>query len=203
MNHGRWLGCAVLAASLAACVTINVYFPAAATQRAADRIIQGVYGAKPGAAGTTPAPAPTPAPQGRAAPRSGWLLAFADFVIAPAQAAPDLDIRTPAIQALRGALAARHEQLAPFYSSGAVGIAADGLLVVRNLGAVPLPQRNLVRRLVADDDRDREALYRAIAAANGHPEWEPEIRAVFARRWIANAPAGWWYQTPDGSWRRK
>ena len=51
-------------AALSACVTINVYFPAAAAERAADRIIDEVYqlrrdgGAAP--TGTAPA-APAPA----------------------------------------------------------------------------------------------------------------------------------------------
>ena len=62
---------------------------------------------------------------------------------------------------------------------------------------------NLVRQLVADENRDRSALYREIAVANGHPEWEDEIRATFARRWIANADSGWYYQENDGSWRQK
>ena len=38
------------AAALTACVTINIYFPAAAAERAADRIIDEVIGLKPGAA---------------------------------------------------------------------------------------------------------------------------------------------------------
>lgn len=36
--------------SLAACVTINIYFPAAAAERAADRIIDEVWQLKPDAA---------------------------------------------------------------------------------------------------------------------------------------------------------
>ena len=35
---------------LTACVTINIYFPAAAAERAADRIIEEVYQLKPDAA---------------------------------------------------------------------------------------------------------------------------------------------------------
>jgi hypothetical protein len=42
---------AVLSAlALGACVTINIYFPAAAAERAADRIIDEVYQLKPDAA---------------------------------------------------------------------------------------------------------------------------------------------------------
>ncbi len=40
----------VLAASTAGCVTINIYFPAAAAERAADRIIDEVWQLKPEAA---------------------------------------------------------------------------------------------------------------------------------------------------------
>ena len=37
------------AAALAGCVTINIYFPAAAAERAADRIIDEVWQLKPDA----------------------------------------------------------------------------------------------------------------------------------------------------------
>jgi hypothetical protein len=36
-------GAAALAIALAGCVTINIYFPAAAAEKAADRIIDQVY----------------------------------------------------------------------------------------------------------------------------------------------------------------
>lgn len=46
----------VLAAFTGGCVTINIYFPAAAAEAAADRIIDEVWQLKPGAA----KPAATP-----------------------------------------------------------------------------------------------------------------------------------------------
>ena len=49
------------ACTLAACVTINIYFPAAAAERAADRIIDEVWQLKPDAA--KPSAAKPPAPQ--------------------------------------------------------------------------------------------------------------------------------------------
>lgn len=39
----RALAVALLAGSLTACVTINIYFPAAAAEQAADRIIDEVW----------------------------------------------------------------------------------------------------------------------------------------------------------------
>ena len=52
------------ALALGACVTINIYFPAAAAERAADRIIDEVWQLKPGdkaPAGKPDAAAPKPA----------------------------------------------------------------------------------------------------------------------------------------------
>ena len=42
----RWIsaGIATFCLALAACVTINVYFPAAAAEKAADRIIEDIWG---------------------------------------------------------------------------------------------------------------------------------------------------------------
>ncbi len=47
-----------LALATAGCVTINVYFPAAAAERAADRIIDEVYQLKPGAKPAVEKPGP-------------------------------------------------------------------------------------------------------------------------------------------------
>lgn len=38
----NWISCLMLGAMLSACVTINVYFPAAAAEKAADKIIDEV-----------------------------------------------------------------------------------------------------------------------------------------------------------------
>ncbi len=49
-------------ALLVACVTINVYFPAAAAQEAADRIINKVYGSEGEGGESAPAPKPESQP---------------------------------------------------------------------------------------------------------------------------------------------
>ena len=56
-----WFGHAVLLAcalALPGCVTINIYFPAAAAEKAADRIIDEVWQLKEGGAPVTVKPAP-------------------------------------------------------------------------------------------------------------------------------------------------
>lgn len=191
---------------LAACVTVNVYFPAAAAERAADRIIQDVWRETPEETEMLlPFTSPLPQNQQPAAfwqPVAVWERLLNVF-IDPAQAADaDININTPTINRLKNQMAARFQRLAKYFSSGAVGLTRDGLLAVRDLNTVPLPERTTVNRLVAEDNRDRNALYREIARANNHPEWESDIRSVFAREWIDNARSGWWYQSAGG-WVKK
>lgn len=186
----------------AACVTINVYFPAAVAERVADKFVQDVYGP----ADQTP---PASQPNGETGPQSLWngpqqlLINLAQFVIPAAHAQADFDASSPAIQSIKASLQERHQQLEPHYNSGAIGMTNNGEITVRDLAAVPLPKRNAVRKLVADENAERAALYREIATANDHPEWEPEIRQVFSKRWVSNARSGWAYQNEDGDWNTK
>jgi uncharacterized protein YdbL (DUF1318 family) len=119
-----------------------------------------------------------------------------------ASAAADLEINTPAIVTLKNSMQARHNQLAPHYASGAVGITRDGTVALRDAAAVPLAQRQNVSSLVAAENADRNALYKEIATANGHPEWEGEVRSTFAQRWIQKAQSGWYVQEASG-WAKK
>jgi uncharacterized protein YdbL (DUF1318 family) len=112
-------------------------------------------------------------------------------------AAADLEINTPAISAIQSSMQSRHGKLVSFYSSGAVGLTKDGLIAVKDASAVPLKDRQSLNSLVAAENADRNKLYKEIAAANAHPEWEAEIRSTFAQRWIQKAQSGWYYQ--DGS----
>ena len=183
---------------LAACVTINVYFPTAEAVEAADQIIRGVYGEDEKPADT---PADTPQPDSRLQ-RPLWI-GLLEQLVPAAQAAANINIQSPAVRTLRSAMEARFPRLKPFYQNGSVGMTKDGLVQVRDLNAVALRDRKTVKTLVAEENGDRNALYREIARANGQPAWEAEIRKTFARRWIDNAPGGWWYQDGSGNWKRK
>lgn len=181
---------------LSACVTINVYFPAAEAEQAAREFVDKVIGddaARPG----------TPARGDDDGGRPG--VSLLSFFIADAHAQnADITIRTPAIQAIQGRMASRFQgTLSAAFDAGALGFGRDGLIVVRDASKLGLKDRAAVNQAVAEDNRDRNAVYREIAIANGHPEWEGQIREVFARQWIASAKGGWWYQDADGSWKQK
>jgi uncharacterized protein YdbL (DUF1318 family) len=195
----------------AACVTINVYFPAAAAEKAADQIIDQVTGSpasapSEGAPRNDKAPPPTshaPAPQPPLLLAAGHLLEML-VPAAHAQADANLDISTPEIRQITASMASRFDQLEKYFASGAVGLTSNGLVEVRDAAAIPLAERALVKRLVAEDNQDRNTLYAEIARANGHPEWEPDIRKIFARRWVERgAKPGWYYQDSGGGWVQK
>ena len=184
---------------LGACVTINVYFPAAEAQEAAEEFVEKVLGEEMPGGGTEPEN-----PQAmRAARAPSFDLASLFISTAHAQTA-DITIKTPAIQAIQARMEQRFQaNLQPHFASGALGFGKDGLVVLRDATKVGLKDRVAVNQHVADDNRDRNAVYREIAVANGHPEWEQQIRETFARQWVASARPGWWYQAADGSWKQK
>lgn len=210
-------------ALLASCVTVNVYFPAAQAQQAADKIIDAVTGSAAGPAEQEPQSKPQSAPdeqpasgaqppsaaRGAAATAGSVLLAATGRVLqllvpaAAAQEQANLNISTPEIRAIIGSMRQRFEQLKPFFASGAVGLTADGTLAIREQSSVPLAQRATLMRLVAQQNEDLSLLYGEVAKANGHPEWASDIRNVFAQRWVVHARQhGWYYRDSGGNWAR-
>ena len=108
---------------LAACVTINVYFPAAAAERAAEQFVGDVL-AEPRKDGSLFDPLRSPG-------RSAWLAAYRviDFLVPSAEAQQaEIDINTPQINAIKARMAERQSQsLASLFDAGAIGFTADGL----------------------------------------------------------------------------
>jgi len=184
---------------LAACVTINVYFPAAAAERAAEQFVGDVLG-EPNEEGSLFDPIDLL--------EETLLLAATgvfDMLVPSAHAQQaEIDINTPQINSIKARMAQRQRSsLNSLFDAGAIGFSMDGLITIRDRSAVPLSERRNLESVVADENRDRKAVYREIAVANGHPEWEQDIKETFAREWVRNARPGWYYQDSGGSWRQK
>ncbi|MGC8517518.1 MAG: DUF1318 domain-containing protein [Steroidobacteraceae bacterium] len=201
------------AAALASCVTVNVYFPAAAAQKAADKIIRAVTGsngtsaAQPSNPQSTPSAAPPTAAAVREPRGESILEALAGRMVmalvpvAHAAGQADLDISTPQIRAIVAAMHQRFAQLKPYFHDGVIGITAEGVIAIRDQSSVPLMQRAQLAHLVAQQNHDLSQLYTQIADANGHPAWAGNIRSTFASRWIAHAKQnGWYYRDSSGNW---
>jgi len=189
--------CTVLV--VGACVTINVYFPAAAADRAAEKFVGDVLG-EPQQDGSLFDPLERS--------REVMLLAATevlDFFVSSAEAQQaEIDINTPQINAIKARMAQRQRtSLNAFFDAGAIGFSNDGFVTIRDRAAVPLSERRNLESIVAEENRDRAAVYREIAVANGHPEWEKDIQETFARQWVGNAHKGWYYQHSGGSWKQK
>ena len=183
---------------ISACVTINIYFPEAQAEKAAEKIVDDILGKPPA----------TRRDDGALNPSGDLFLRIAggvlDIAVPSVQAAqPDFNVASPEIRKIQSEMKRRHQSLSPFYDAGAIGFSRDALVSVRDLTAASLKDRNRLKQLVKAENRDRNALYQAIARANGHPEWEPQIRQTFAGTWIKKAAAGWSYEDVKGQWRRK
>jgi uncharacterized protein YdbL (DUF1318 family) len=187
-------------AVLAACVTINVYFPAAAAERAAEEFVTDVL-REPHEDGFR---SDLPDPDGQVLL---WAAAGVLDLLIPdalAQEQASIEINTPQINAIKARMAQRQrDSLSAWFDAGAIGFANDGLIEIRDRSAVPLSERRNLESVVAEENRDRAAVYREIAVANGHPEWEEDIQRTFAREWIQNARPDWYYQDEGGAWRQK
>jgi uncharacterized protein YdbL (DUF1318 family) len=181
---------------VSSCVTVNIYFPAAAVERAADQIVKETWGDPAEKARKEP-------PQSRFVNPEAVRVVFNLVNEAHAQEA-DINVSNPAIRALKDSIKKRSDSIKPFMDRGNVGITRDGLLTIRGTDGLNLKERAEAQQLVEAENRDREALYLEIAKANNIArESVPKIKAIFARSWIEQARPGWWIQDAQGNWQKK
>jgi len=176
----------------AACVTVNIYFPAAKVEEAAKQIVEEVYQEKGEKPQTRLGPVPS---------FGGWAAWLGPRA---AHAEDAATVSNAAIRALKDQITQRHAQLGPFYKQGQVGIDRDGYLEVRDTGGLGLPQVANLKRLVEADNAARRQLYQEVARAlNLQPEQVGQIQEIFAREWRDKAQAGWWVQDDAGAWKKR
>lgn len=177
---------------VAACVTVNVYFPASAVQKVADEIVDDVR---------TNSQSPEVKPD-----KSSWLKeGFKQFCGLPvAHAEMDIDVSTPTVRALRGKMKGRFPLLKPFYDKGNVGENNRGLLEIRVTEGLGLKDKAQLNGLVEGENKDRTALYKEIVSANklGN-DVMPQVQKLFANSWRQKSQQGWWVETDKGEWEKK
>lgn len=195
-------GAAAAGVALAACITVNVYFPEAAIKDLSKQIEEQVQKEAEKKKQEETAPA------GETAPSQGGSSSLLDSIlgvsVAYAQVA-DPGVTSPAIRKIIDSRAARVAQLDAFKNQGVIGENNQGLVEARNLESLSdLKARAEVQRLVKAENADREELYKEIAAAEGVDLAQlPRIKETYAETLRANAKAGQWIQTSDGAWKQK
>ena len=186
----------VIALTAGACVTVNLYFPTAEVQKAADQIVEEVHEGKQ-----------EQSPAGGSSLLRGLGSALAWIGPAEARAQDrkaDIEVSTPAIRALKQQMKARFPELSAFFHGGSLGESNMGLLEARDTQSLSLGDRARLRRLLEAENADRMGLYKEIARANNFAEEQVEtIQKLFANSWRSQAEAGTWIQDDRGAWARK
>jgi uncharacterized protein YdbL (DUF1318 family) len=191
----RFIAFVLATLALSACVTVNIYFPAAEVEKTADEIVSDVYGKNGDKNGEASEPTSS---------LGTVLLAALEYIGPRAAHAQDaLSVQNATIRGLKQEIAKHHQQLTPFYDNGAVGITSDGYLEVRDTGGMAVPQVAQLKRLVAADNQARKRLYQEVAKAlDVDPSQIDKVEQIFAKNWIEKAGSGWWVQQ-GGSWTKK
>jgi uncharacterized protein YdbL (DUF1318 family) len=174
---------------IVACVTVNIYFPAAEVQKAADKIVDDIR------TNTPESPAEKPGPT-----------SSLDFMFGarPAYAEVNIDVSTPAIRGIKESIKSRYAQLKTFYDKGALGENNKGLIEAKDTAGLNLQERSLVNKLIDQENKDRAALYSEIASANKlGSDSVPQIKKIFANSWREKSQSGWWVQNDGGNWEKK
>jgi uncharacterized protein len=180
-----------LMVALSACVTVNIYFPAAQVERTAEQIVDDVYGKGKGDQSLLE--------------ESGIVRRLA-VLLGPetAHAQEATTVSNSAIRGLKEQIAGRHKDLLPFYGAGNVGITRDGYLEVLETKGLSLQEVAALRRLVQADNSDRQRLYAEVARAlNIDPGQVKKVEEIFAGQWQEKAASGWMVQRADGKWAKK
>ena len=196
---------------IVSCVTINVYFPAAAAQEAAHKIVNEVL--KQGAQQENKQPSTNEQKldNEKIKPdtslyQSHKRLTFAakilDFVIPAAHAAANISINSPKIRSLRNQLKQQHSRLTTYFNKGNIGYSDNGLIKIRNTDGLNIKQKSTLKKQVNTGNSILSSLYSEIAKANGHPEWKADIQKTFGKTWISQMQGGWMYFS-SGQWKKK
>lgn len=181
----KTLSAIVLCLSLvAACVTINIYFPAEKVESVAGEIVNDIRGLKPGEEGK-----PVPQKKDQSFLRRTTRLALMGISPSPATAEEATTVSNPAIRALKESMKARFKALKPFYEKKMISEGKDGYLTVGNTAGLDLKGLRDLKGLVAAENRDREALYKEVALAlKIDPSQVGKVAEIFAVEWQKSVP---------------
>jgi uncharacterized protein YdbL (DUF1318 family) len=172
-----------------ACVTVNIYFPAAEVKEAAEEIAKDVRGMESG--------------QDSMDANPGNTRSFLNL-ISTAYAQQELSVSNATIRQIKARMKSRYNQLSPFFKQGVLGESGRGLLVIKNLSGINLKDKAQVKRLVDAENSDRMALYKAVSKALNISVSEiARVQEIFSEEWQKTAPKGTWIETRTGQWRQR
>jgi uncharacterized protein YdbL (DUF1318 family) len=157
-----------------ACVTINIYFPAAKVESVAGDIVKDVRGEK----------ANEKQKPGKDDKGSLFLRSLFAFAPVKAWAEDATTISNPTIRALKDKLRSNYLQMKPYYQKGMVVEGNNGYISLRNTGALNLKERRDLNSLVDAENQYRRQLYEEVAKAlKIDPSQVNRVAEIFAKEW--------------------
>ncbi len=202
-NQAKWITFLTVFA-LTSCVslTVNVYFPTKEIKQAAEEIEDRVRSGQ-GTEGLKSSFYQSP-------PRKNYLR-FALSVGGNAAYAADfedldIDINTPVVKKIIETRTKRYKEIEPYMDKGILGEGMNGFLKIRDPKGLDLKALTQLKKLVKEENTDRENLYKEILLAN---QLEPtkenmkRVSKVFAQAIRKKMEAGHWYEVKKDEWVQK
>ncbi|HMK44324.1 MAG TPA: YdbL family protein [Dissulfurispiraceae bacterium] len=184
---------------LVSCVTVNLYFPSGAIQKAADQIVDEEQGKV-----KVQEKKSDQKPQSSIMQNTVFTVSFSPSEAYAAEGDVDINVSTPAIRTLRDSLRDRFQLLKPYLDKGAVGQNSGGYLEIRDASPLTLKEKAELNMLVDKQNKDRRTLYEEIVRANKlGSDSIPKVEKIFAKSRSEKAQPGWWIQQENGQWVKK
>lgn len=164
---------AVVLATLFACVTINIYFPAEKVESVAGDIVNDIRGKKT-------------SQKDKQSKNENPVFQNIKIALSPSIAWADevTDVSNPTIRALKAKMKARFKSLKAYYQKGILKEGGNGYLSVAKTGGLNLKQKREVTGLVAAENKDRKSLYAEVAKAlKIESSQVGRVAQIFAKEW--------------------
>lgn len=116
----------------------------------------------------------------------------------------DIEVNTPAIRAIKERRTKRFPNLKPHFAKGLLGEGNDATVKIRSEEGLAAKEKADFKKLVSEENGDRDALLKEILKANKLDETHlPKLRKIYAADALHKvAEKGWWIET-DGGWKQK
>ncbi len=194
----RYFGLPLLVFFIVSCavITVNIYFPTEAVEKAAEKIIDEIEGGEETEA----------IPEGER-PQSLFWRSVPRFTISCSSAYAeeiDLNITTPAIRKVINSMKVRNPEIMRYKDLGAIGESHDGMVIIHDMKGLGGDDIRTVKRLLRAENSDREILYTELATANNITLSEiHKIKTIFAKTRREKAKTGHWFKDDAGIWAQK
>ncbi len=195
----KFVSASVLILFCFSCLTINIYFPEAEVQKAAEEIVNEIR-----KEAEEKEKKDKDALMTEIDPMMGSGGESFSLVPSPYAQEEVTEVTTPKIRALIQSMKERFPKIKPFFEKGNIGEGNDGFIHIRNETGLNLKEKSTLRSLHKEENNDRKNLYAEVAKAKDIKSSQIEkIQGVFAQKWIKEALPGWWIQEESGEWVKK